>query len=83
VIGADANPYVAMAMTLACGYLGLKNKIKPKAEMRGMPICHPLATAQPGEALDWLRRESDLHEVLGKEFITVYSKSRSWNLTSS
>ena len=27
VIGADANPYVALAMTLACGYLGLKNKI--------------------------------------------------------
>ena len=27
-----------------------------------------------GEALDWLRRESDLHEVLGKEFITVYSE---------
>ena len=26
------------------------------------------------EALDWLRKESDLHAVLGKEFITVYAE---------
>ena len=75
VIGADANPYVALSMTLACGYLGLKNKIQPKAEMRGdaylSPYCLPRSL---GEALDWLRHESELHEVLGKEFITVYSE---------
>ena len=35
VIGADANPYIAMAMTLACGYLGMKNKLQPKTEMKG------------------------------------------------
>jgi len=75
VIGADANPYVAMAMTLACGYLGLKNKIKPKPEMRGDAYLSPYALPRSlGEALDWLRKESDLHEVLGKEFITVYSE---------
>ena len=27
-----------------------------------------------GEALDWLRRESDLHEVLGHDFITIYTE---------
>jgi len=75
VIGADANPYVALAMTLACGYLGLKNKIKPKAEMKGDAYLSPYALPRSlGEALDWLRRESELHEVLGKEFITVYSE---------
>ena len=75
VIGADANPYVALAMTMACGYLGLKNKIKPKAEMKGDAYLSPYALPRSlGEALDWLRRESDLHEVLGKEFITVYSE---------
>ena len=75
VIGADANPYVALAMTLACGYLGLKNKIKPKAEMKGDAYLSPYSLPRSlGEALDWLRRESDLHEVLGKEFITVYSE---------
>ena len=75
VIGADANPYVALAMTLACGYLGLKNKIKPKNEMKGDAYLAPYSLPRSlGEALDWLRRESDLHEVLGKEFITVYSE---------
>jgi glutamine synthetase len=75
VIGADANPYIAMAMTLACGYLGLKNKIKPKPEMRGDAYLSPYALPRSmGESLDWLSRESDLHDVLGKEFITVYSE---------
>ena len=75
VIGADANPYVAMAMTLACGYLGLKNKIKPKPEMKGDAYLSPYALPRSlGEALDWLRRETDLHEVLGKEFVTIYTE---------
>ena len=75
VIGADANPYVAMAMTLACGYLGIKNKIAPKPEMRGDAYLTAYALPRSlGEALDWLRRESDLHEVLGHEFVTVYTE---------
>jgi len=75
VIGSDANPYVAMAMTLACGYLGIKNKISPKPEMKGDAYLSPYALPRSlGEALDWLRRESDLHAVLGKEFITVYTE---------
>ena len=75
VIGADANPYVALAMTLACGYLGLKNKIAPKPEMKSDAYLSPYALPRTlGEALDWLRRESDLHEVLGREFITIYTE---------
>ena len=75
VIGADANPYVAMAMTLACGYLGMKNKIKPKPEMKGDAYLSAYALPRSlGEALDWLRRESDLHDVLGHEFITIYTE---------
>ena len=75
VIGADANPYVALAMTLACGYLGLKNKIRPKPEMRGDAYLSAYSLPRSlGEALDWLRRETDLHEVLGEGFITVYTE---------
>lgn len=75
VIGADANPYLAMAMTLACGYLGMKNQTKPKSEMKGDAYLSAYALPRSlGEALDWLRRDSDLHEVLGKEFITVYTE---------
>jgi len=42
---------VAMAMTLACGYLGMKNQIKPKPEMRGDAYLSPYALPRSlGEA---------------------------------
>jgi glutamine synthetase len=75
VIGADANPYVALAMTLACGYLGMKHAIKPKPEMKGDAYLSPYALPRSmGEALEWLRREPALADVLGKEFVTVYTE---------
>jgi len=75
VIGSDANPYVAMAMTLACGYLGMKQKLQPTAEMKGDAYASPHALPRSlGEALDWLRNEPALADVLGKEFITVYTE---------
>gem|GEM_PF-1213087 len=75
VIGADANPYVALAMTLACGYLGLKNKLPAKAEMKGDAYLAPYALPRSlGEALEWLRRDDALREVLGDEFVTVYTE---------
>jgi glutamine synthetase len=33
--GADANPYLAIAATLICGYIGMMEKIKPSAESTG------------------------------------------------
>ena len=75
VIGSDANPYIAMAMTLACGYLGMKQKLKPTAEMKGDAYGSPFALPRSlGEALDWMRNEPALADVLGKEFITVYAE---------
>ena len=75
VIGSDANPYIAMAMTLACGYLGMQQKLKPTAEMKGDAYGSPFALPRSlGEALDWLRNEPALADILGKEFITVYAE---------
>lgn len=75
VIGADANPYVALAATLACGYLGLKNRIEPAPEFKGDAYLSEYQLPRSlGEALGWLDDEHDLHDVLGKEFITVYSE---------
>lgn len=75
LIGADANPYIALAVTLACGYLGLRNRMRPKSEMKGDAYLAPYSLPRSlGEALDWLRRDTELHEVLGKDFITVYTE---------
>ncbi|WP_326540042.1 glutamine synthetase family protein [Pseudorhodoferax sp.] len=75
VIGADANPYVALAATLACGYLGIKNRIEPKPECKGDAYLGEYNLPRSlGEALELLKAETDLHTVLGKEFVTVYTE---------
>jgi glutamine synthetase len=75
VIGADANPYVALAATLACGWLGIKNRIEPSPECKGDAYLGEYQLPRSlGEALQLLRDEADLAAVLGREFVTVYSE---------
>ena len=75
VIGADANPYVALAATLACGYLGMKNRIEPTPECKGDAYLGAYALPRSlGEALQHLKAGTDLHAVLGAEFVTVYTE---------
>jgi len=75
VIGADANPYVALAATLACGYLGITKRIEPKPECRGDAYLTPYSLPRSlGEALEMLRGEADLAEVLGPEFVNLYTE---------
>ncbi|MCE1159922.1 MAG: glutamine synthetase family protein [Burkholderiales bacterium] len=73
IAGSDANPYVALAVTLACGYLGMKNKIEPTAEtfgaINGLDFELPRSL---GEALKELDECPELHEVLGEEFVNLY-----------
>ncbi len=72
VIGADANPYVALAATLACGYLGIKHRIEPAPECKGDAYLGEFQLPRSlGEALNLLREDADLAEVLGRPFITV------------
>ncbi|MBI3154909.1 MAG: glutamine synthetase [Burkholderiales bacterium] len=75
VIGADANPYVALAATLACGYLGLKHRIDPSPECKGDAYLADYQLPRSlGEALALLRGERELAGVLGENFVTVYSE---------
>lgn len=75
VIGADANPYVALAATLACGYLGLKNRIEPSPECKGDAYLGDYQLPRSlGDALDHLRASTDLADVLGRDFVTVYTE---------
>jgi glutamine synthetase len=75
VIGADANPYVALAATLACGYLGLKERLEPTPECKGDAYLADYQLPRSlGEALQLLRAETRMHDVLGTSFVTVYSE---------
>ena len=75
VIGADANPYVALAASLACGLLGIEQRIEPSAECKGDAYLGDFQLPRSlGEALALLRAETDLHRALGASFITVYTE---------
>jgi glutamine synthetase len=71
--GMDCNPYLGIAATLACGYLGLINKVAPRPEFAGSAyIDSEDIPANLGDALDMLDEDDALKEVMGPEFIKVY-----------
>jgi glutamine synthetase len=75
VIGADANPYIAIAATLACGYLGIRDHIEPSAECSDDAYRSGYSLSRSlGEALELLRDDQALREILGDEFVTVYTE---------
>ena len=72
--GADVNPYLSIAATLACGYLGMKNKIEPSAAYQGNAYEEELALPRTlEEALRGLREEKDIAELFGEKFIELYT----------
>jgi glutamine synthetase len=71
--GMDCNPYLGIAASLACGYLGLKEGKLPKPECTG--DAYMSETDLPynlGDALDLLEEDNALRDVLGDEFCSVY-----------
>jgi glutamine synthetase len=74
IIGADANPYLALAVTLACGYLGMTEHVEPTSMVEGSAYAMPVELPQGlPEALNLLRAEDKLRNVLGERFIDVYA----------
>src|SRR5207253_706427 len=73
-LGDAANPYLALAVTLACGYLGITEQIEPTPMVEGSAYKMKVELPQGlPEALALLRGEVRLREVLGDRFIDVYS----------
>ncbi len=72
--GMDCNPYLGIAASLACGYLGLMEQKNPKAEFMGDAYDGDGDIPRVlGSALDLFEEAADLHEVLGPEFARVYA----------
>ena len=74
VAGADANPYLAIAASLACGLLGMTQGLEPSPAVEGsaykMSYELPLSLA---ESLRTLRGSSALIETLGEQFIGAWN----------
>jgi glutamine synthetase len=70
VAGADANPYLAVAASLACGFIGMVEELEPTKPIEGS--AYRLAQTLPrylSDALDQLRRARPLRQILSEEFV--------------
>ncbi|MEB0041384.1 MULTISPECIES: glutamine synthetase family protein [unclassified Pseudomonas] len=82
--GADANPYLAIAASLAAGLYGIEHELQPTAAMQG-EIEVPDNLSLPctlHAALERLKRSQLAKELFGREFIDGYVASKSMELTS-
>ena len=71
--GMDCNPYLGLAASLACGYLGLIEGRDPKPECVGSAYGGEGDLPESlGEALDIFEESPAMREVLGEAFCTVY-----------
>jgi glutamine synthetase len=72
VPGADANPYLAFAATLACGYLGMVEELEPTKPFEGSAYSMPYALPREiSHALETMEHCEPLHEILGPKMIEV------------
>ncbi len=72
VAGADANPYLAIAASLACGYLGVLEELEPTKPIEGS--AYRLAQTLPRylpDALNKLATCRPLREVFGEDFVAA------------
>lgn len=70
----DANPYLALAASLTCGYLGMVDGITPSSPIDS--TANESTNDLPRGLLDALslfESETELERVLGKEFMGVYA----------
>lgn len=82
--GADANPYLAIAASLAAGLHGIERELEPTAPLQG-EIHVPDELSLPctlHAALERLKRSQLAKELFGPEFIEGYIASKTLELTS-
>ncbi|MEO1089278.1 MAG: glutamine synthetase family protein [Pseudomonadota bacterium] len=72
VAGADANPYLAIAASLACGYVGMVDRLEPTDALEGS--AYRRAQTLPRQLPDGLAKLNackPLKEILGERFVDV------------
>jgi glutamine synthetase len=73
--GMDCNPYLGIAASLACGYMGLMNDIWPSQSYKGDAYDNDEESDLPRvmfEALELFSEAKEIREILGPEFCRVY-----------
>ena len=74
IAGADANPYLAMAASLACGYIGIRDKLVPREPLKNSAYDMPFNLPRNlEEALQLLGSCEPIIELFGERFVAVYT----------
>ncbi|MGV7207822.1 glutamine synthetase family protein [Oxalobacteraceae bacterium A2-2] len=73
VPGVDVNPYLAMAATLACGYLGMMEELQPSAPTAdSAEHVHDQLPRNLEDAILRLRECKPLSDILGEQFVRAF-----------
>ena len=81
VAGADANPYLALAASLACGYLGMMEKLNPSEPIQTSAYDMPYGLPRSlEESLALLRNCPALIDVMGVGFVDAYGSVKECEL---
>jgi len=71
--GSDVNPYLAIAATLACGYLGIEEGLKAGDPIEGSAYDIPFSLHPHIYAsIDAMKNSDAMRKTLGDEFVTLY-----------
>ena len=72
--GADVNPYLVIAASLACGYLGMVEGIEPTAPTVGSAYGQDYGLHKHiSSAVDALRDSNAMRDMLGDAFVDLYT----------
>jgi glutamine synthetase len=71
--GSDVNPYLALAATLACGYLGMVEGLEPTDPIKGSAYGSEFTLHRHlYSAIDALRTSDAMRSILGDNFVDLY-----------
>jgi len=82
VVGADANPYLAMAASLAAGLYGIRNKLElnqPPTMGNGYTdFSNGVLPSTLHEATAMMKNSGVAKEILGEKFVEHFTQTREW-----
>jgi glutamine synthetase len=83
--GADINPYIAIAASLASGLYGIEKRLTPPQPVAGSAYATdaPELPRSLDEATRRLKQSHAARELLGEEFIDHYIRTREWEVRQS
>ena len=79
--GAELQPYLAIAASLVCGYLGVREKLEPMPMVEGNAYLHARTLPRNlDEGLDRMVACEPVIELLGEPFIRAFSQVKAAEL---